>query len=117
MEGKSRGRLFRALKKRKIEQPAEYTDCSFILAAAVDVERLWGLAKNVLTDRRRGMATVMVQVVLFLKESRELWTENMVYESILNLKKKSADKRRRKREDLFRAQENIQQAIEQANRL
>jgi len=45
------------LKKRKAEEPETYIDCDYILATAVDVERLWSLAKNLLTDKRRGMAT------------------------------------------------------------
>jgi len=52
-----------ALKKRKAEQPETYIDCDYILATAVDVERLWSLAKNLLTDKRRCMATVMIQVI------------------------------------------------------
>ena len=62
-----RGYLGRVLKKRRAEPPAKYIDCSFILATAVDVERLWSLAKNVLTDKRRGMAARMAQAILFLK--------------------------------------------------
>ena len=109
------GKLSRALKKRKSEAPAKYINCDFILATAVDVERLWSTAKNVLTDRRRGMATMMVQVILFLKENRDLWNCNTVYKSITNVQKKAAGERRRKREELLQEQENMQQAIEQAN--
>ena len=64
--------LLTALKKRKAEEPETYIDCDFILATAVDVERLWSLAKNLLTDKRRRMTTVMIQVILFLKENRNL---------------------------------------------
>jgi len=71
-----------ALKKRKAEQPETYIDCDFILATAVDVERVWSFAKNLLTDKRRGMATVMIQVILFLKENRNLWNDSMVYQSV-----------------------------------
>ena len=45
--------LCTALKNRKAEQPETYIDCDFILATAVDVARLWILAKNLLTDKRR----------------------------------------------------------------
>ena len=69
-----------ALKKRKAEQPETYIDCDFILATAVDVERVWSFAKNLLTDKRRGMATVMIQVILFLIENRNLWNDSMVYQ-------------------------------------
>jgi len=36
--------------------------------------------KNLLTDKRRCMATVMIQVILFLKENRNLWNDSMVYQ-------------------------------------
>ena len=89
-EENSRGNLGRVFKKRRAEPPAEYIDCSFILATAIDVERLWSLAKNILTDKRRGMATRMVQPILLLKENRDLWTEAMVYGSISTVKKRKA---------------------------
>merc|ERR1712232_144922 len=83
--GRSAGTILsRAMKKRKSETPAKYIDFNFILATAVDVERLWSLAKNILTDNRRGMATIMVQVILFLKENRDLWNCNTVYKIIAN---------------------------------
>ena len=67
-----------ALKKRKTEEPETYIDCDFILGTAVDVERLLSLAKNLLTDKRRGMVTVMIQVILFLKENRYLWNDSIL---------------------------------------
>jgi len=106
-----------ALKKRKAEQPETYIDCDFILATAVDVERLWSLAKNLLTDKRRGMATVMIQVILFLNENRNLWNDSMVYQSINNCQQKNTNRRRREREEQFSKQQNMIQAIAEANRL
>ena len=58
--GRSAGTKLSTMKKRKSKAPAKYIDCNCILATAVDVERLWSLAKNILTDNRRGMATIMV---------------------------------------------------------
>ena len=58
------GRFHRALKKKRRAQPQdEYINYNVILATVVGAERLWSLAKNVLTDRRRGVATLMVQVI------------------------------------------------------
>ena len=111
------GRFHRALKKLRAQPRDEYIDCSFILATAVGVERLWSLAKNVLTDRRRGMATLMVQVILFLKENRELWNDEMVFQSIAKVKKNDVNDRRRKREELLAAQDIMQAAMEDANTL
>ena len=50
-----------------------------------------------------------------MKENRELWNCNTVYKSIANVQKKAAGERRRKREEQLQEQENMQQAIEQAN--
>ena len=52
----------------KTEPPAEYVNCDFILGTAVEVEQLWSLAKCMLTDNRRGMSTLMVHTILFLKD-------------------------------------------------
>ena len=76
-------------------------DCDFILATAVYVERLWSLAKNLLTDKRRGMATVMIQVIVFLIENRNLCNDSMVNQSINNCQQKNTNRRRREREENF----------------
>merc|ERR1712232_956227 len=52
------GRFHRALKKRRAQPHEEYIDCNFILATAVGVERLWSLAKNVLTDGSKEYGTI-----------------------------------------------------------
>jgi len=81
------------------------------------VERLWSLAKNLLTDKRRGMTTVMIQVILFLKENRNLWNDSMAYQSINNCQQKNTNRRRREREEQFSKQRNMIQATAEANRL
>jgi len=106
-----------ALKKRKAEEPETYIDCDFILATAVDVERLWSLAKNLLTDKRRKMTTVMIQVILFLKENRNLWNDSMVYQSIYNCQQNATNRRRREKEEQFLEQRNMMQATVEANEL
>ena len=105
------------MKKRKSEAPAKYIDCNFILATAVGVERLWSLAKNVLTDGRRNMAPLMVQVILFLKENRELWNDELVFQSIAKVKKNDANDRRCEREELLAEQDIMEAAMDEANTL
>ena len=117
-EGEDRyARLARKVKKLKTGPPEVYINCDFILGTAVEVERLWSLAKCMLTDNRRGMSTLMVQTILFLKENRELWTDTMVYESIGNVKKNAGNERRRKREELLEEQDAMQAALEEASRM
>ena len=86
-----------ALKNRKTEQPETCIECDFILATAVDVERLWTLAKNLLTDNRWGVATVMIQEILFMKDNRNLWNDSMVYQSINNFQQKNTSRCRSER--------------------
>ena len=61
------------------------------------------------------MATLMVQVILFLKENRELWNDELVFQSIAKVKKNDANDRRRKREELLAEQDIMQAAMEEAN--
>ena len=106
--------LLSALKKRKAEEPETYIDCDFILATAVDVERLWSLVKNLLTDKRRRMTTVMIQVILFLKENRNLWNDNMMYQSIHNCQRNATNRGRREKEKQFIEQQSMMQATTEA---
>ena len=61
------------------------------------------------------MATVMIQVILYLKENRNLWNDSMVYQSINNCQQNN--RRRREREEQFSKQQNMMQATAEANRL
>ena len=63
------------------------------------------------------MATLMVQVILFLKENRELWNDELVFQSIAKVKKNDANDRRCKREELLAEQDIMQAAMEEANTL
>ena len=59
----------------------------------------------------------MIQVILFLKENRNLWNDSMVYQSINNCQQKNTNRRRREREEQFSKQQNMMQATAEANRL
>jgi len=63
------------------------------------------------------MATVMIQIILFLKENRNVWNDSMVYQSIKNCQQKNTNRRRREREEQFSKQHNMMQATAEANRL
>lgn len=56
----------------------EYINCDFILASTAEVERLWSLAKYVLTDQRSRLEPVFFKSLLFLKENRGFWDQNLV---------------------------------------
>ena len=42
-----------------------YMNCDFILGLAAEVERLWSIATNVLTDERKKTSPLMLEAVLF----------------------------------------------------
>ena len=63
------------------------------------------------------MTTVMIQVILFLKENRNLWNDNMVYQSIYNCQQNTTNRRRCKMEEQFLEQRNMMQATAEANEL
>ena len=63
------------------------------------------------------MAPLMVQVILFLKENRELWNDELVFQSIAKVKKNDANDRRREREELLAEQDIMEAAMDEANTL
>ena len=56
------------------QQNASYVNCNFIYGSCAEVERLWSMAKHILTEDRRGMMdAVMFEIFIFLKVNRRLW--------------------------------------------
>ena len=53
----------------------------------------------------------MVQAILFLKENRDLWDEDTVYDAIANVKKNAADEHSCMCEQLLHEQEATQAAL------
>ena len=76
-------------------QPGErtYGDCSFIFGSAAEVERLWSVAKHILTDERKGMMEPeMFEAFLFLKYNRRFWgILDVVAADVARLKKDSEE--------------------------
>jgi hypothetical protein len=63
-------------KKRASKTPANhgsYHNCDFILGSVAEVERLWSLARHVLTDTRVSTQVVNVEALLYLKINAALW--------------------------------------------
>ena len=52
--------------------------------------------------------------VLFLKENRNLWNDNMVYQSIHNCQRNATNRRRREKEEQFIEQQSMMQATTEA---
>jgi len=70
----------KAAKRRKMEKRGEKMckSTDFILGSAAEVERLWSVAKLVLSDKRHRSCPVTVEAVLFLRSNRRLWGQDTV---------------------------------------
>lgn len=75
-----------------VQGSSEYVNLDFVLGSAAEVERLWSLAKYVLTNQRKSMTPLMFEAFMFLKINETFWSEALVIEAYQNArsKKKSA---------------------------
>ncbi len=60
----------------------EFIDFDFILGSVAEVERLWSLAKYVLTDHRRQMTPQLSEALVFLKMNHRFWDARLFIEAI-----------------------------------
>ena len=73
-----------ARKKRRMQHTTErnYRDASFVLGSVAIVERLWSLARQVLTDHRKRSTPMVTEALLFLKVNHRYWNESLVCEAM-----------------------------------
>ena len=69
-------------RKRQRDNPSGYMNCDFILGSAAEVERLWSIATNVLTDERKKTSPLMLEAVLFLRVNSRLWDVQTVKQAL-----------------------------------
>jgi len=81
-------------KANEISSPDEDEDnLDHVLGSAAEVERVWSLARYVLTSQRSQMAPVLFEAIMFLKFNRELWDEKTVQLAYDLFKKDKHDER------------------------
>ena len=69
----------------------DYINADFILAGAVDVERLWSKVGNLLVDNRMCMSSSMMQTIMILKENRNMWGSTEVFGDIERVRRRDAE--------------------------
>jgi len=81
--------------KRKSDDISQgYDDCmDHVIGSAAEVERLWSIARYILTTTRTSMTPVLFEALLFLRAHRELWDENTVKAAIHAVRKEQRDER------------------------
>ena len=59
------------------QEDLRYVNCDFIFGSCAEVERLWSIAKFILTDERKGkMSPVVFEAILYLKMNERFWDLN-----------------------------------------
>ena len=66
------------MKKRKAGElenntVSPYMNVDFICGSAAEVERLWSIAKHILSSTRSRMTPHLLQALIFLKVNHEYW--------------------------------------------
>ena len=79
-------RMKHRMKKRKAgliesDLSSPYKNVDFICGSAAEVERLWSVAKYILTDNRAKLTPGMFEALLFLKTNEEYWDMATVMEA------------------------------------
>ena len=61
-------------KNRRTDDNPKYVNCDFIFGSCAEVERLWSIAKFILTSERKGnMSPFLFEAIVFLKMNQRLW--------------------------------------------
>jgi len=97
-------------KKRKADQMNNACDnddnCfDHIIGSAAEVERLWSIARYILTTSRTKMAPIVFEAILFLRMNRALWDERTVMEALVAVRADQKDEHLKKKLELANEQE------------
>ena len=68
-------------KNRNQHDEADYGDLNFILGSAAVVERLWSIADKLIDGTRNNTTPVLMEALLYLRENRQYWDEQLVQEA------------------------------------
>lgn len=72
--------LLEARKKRRTMPGGHmgYGNVDFILGSAAQVERLWSIADNVLTDKRKATTLLLFESIMFLRMNERFWNVHLI---------------------------------------
>jgi hypothetical protein len=63
-----------------------FVNCDFIYGSAAEVERLWSICSNILTDQRKGMTPQLFEAIVFLKQNHRFWDASTVAKAMVMAK-------------------------------
>jgi hypothetical protein len=61
---------------------AQFENVDYIIGSAAEVERVWSVARYVLTTQWMGLTPLMFEALMFLKMNERFWDQSMVVEAM-----------------------------------
>jgi hypothetical protein len=78
----------------KVEGESKYIDLNFVVGSAAIVESMWSELDDLLCNKRRScMSPLNVEMIMFLKKNKDLWSLQDVHLANSMRKKAMQDKR------------------------
>ena len=71
-------------KERIFLEHSDHINCNFVMGSAAVVETLWSVFDAFNTKRRRGTSPITNEMILFLKENKDLWGVEDAHHANLN---------------------------------
>jgi hypothetical protein len=59
-----------------------FENVDYIIGSAAEVERVWSVARYVLTTQRMGLTPLMFEALMFLKMNGRFWDQSLVVEAM-----------------------------------
>ena len=86
------------VKRNSDEMSVEVDDCfDHIIGSAAEVERLWSIARYLLTTLRSQLSPILFEALLFLRLNRTIWNERTVQMACLAVREQSKNDRLEKK--------------------
>ena len=89
------------------EKDSLYINCNFLGISAAIVECLWSKYDAAVPQRRGGLAPIMVEALLFLKENRDCWGIEEVRKALARVKANEKSERTKKKMEAHQAEEEV----------
>ena len=91
LEQTAEEQMRKALMRRRVAS-GEYENANFVLASAAEVERVWSMARYLLTTQRSRMSPKLFECMMFLKYNVGYWSVETVRDAVQILTKEMKEK-------------------------
>ena len=83
-----------------------------MIGIAAEVERLWSIARYILTTSRTKMAPIIFEAILFLRMNHALWDEKTVMEALAAVRADQKDESLKKKLQMADEQERNEEGYD-----